>query len=147
MWLYFGSAFIISCTTLIIIAGRPIRESIRELWQFYLPWTVRHIDNVPFALSTFAMASYASLLTSLILSLITMVLYRPRTWCAYCPMGTLTQNLCEDNAKEEARKLAKAIARQQNQRERCPLGHLLCIDKYIKEIFISLNHKSLLRRR
>ncbi|MFR6361903.1 hypothetical protein [Amedibacterium intestinale] len=24
-----------------------------------------------------------------------MLLYRPRTWCAYCPMGTMTQTICK----------------------------------------------------
>ena len=24
-----------------------------------------------------------------------MVLYRPRTWCAFCPMGTMTQGICQ----------------------------------------------------
>ena len=24
-----------------------------------------------------------------------MVLYKPRTWCAFCPMGTMTQGICK----------------------------------------------------
>jgi len=31
------------------------------------------------------------MLTSTILGLITMVLFKPRSWCVYCPMGTITQ--------------------------------------------------------
>ena len=35
------------------------------------------------------------MLTSLLLGLIVMVLYKPRTWCAFCPMGTMTQGICK----------------------------------------------------
>lgn len=27
--------------------------------------------------------------------LMTMILYKPRSWCAYCPMGTMTQGICK----------------------------------------------------
>ena len=29
-----------------------------------------------------------------------MVLYKPRTWCAFCPMGTMTQGICKLKNKE-----------------------------------------------
>ena len=32
---------------------------------------------------------------SLLLGLIVMVLYKPRTWCTFCPMGTMTQSICK----------------------------------------------------
>ena len=32
---------------------------------------------------------------TLLLGLIVMVLYKPRTWCAFCPMGTMTQSICK----------------------------------------------------
>ena len=35
------------------------------------------------------------MLTSLLLGLILMVLYKPRSWCAFCPMGTMTQGICK----------------------------------------------------
>ena len=31
----------------------------------------------------------------MLLGLIVMVLYMPRTWCAFCPMGTMTQSICK----------------------------------------------------
>ena len=40
------------------------------------------------------------MLTSLLLGLIVMVLYKPRTWCAFCPMGTMTQGICKLKNKE-----------------------------------------------
>ena len=38
---------------------------------------------------------YSVMLTSTILGLITMVLFKPRSWCVYCPMGTMTQLICK----------------------------------------------------
>ena len=35
-----------------------------------------------------------------LLGLIVMVLYKPRTWCAFCPMGTMTQGICKLKDKE-----------------------------------------------
>ena len=39
--------------------------------------------------------AYSLMLTSLLLGLIVMVLYKPRTWCTFCPMGTMTQGICK----------------------------------------------------
>ena len=30
-----------------------------------------------------------------VLGLVTMVLFKPRSWCVYCPMGTMTQLICK----------------------------------------------------
>ena len=38
---------------------------------------------------------HSLMLTSLLLGLIVMVLYKPRTWCTFCPMGTMTQGICK----------------------------------------------------
>ena len=43
---------------------------------------------------------YSLMLTSLLLGLIVMVLYKPRTWCSFCPMGTMTQGICKLKNKE-----------------------------------------------
>ena len=48
----------------------------------------------------FSFGFYGLMLTSLLLGLIVMVLYKPRTWCAFCPMGTMTQGICKLKNKE-----------------------------------------------
>ena len=48
----------------------------------------------------FSFGFYSLMLTSLLLGLIVMVLYKPRTWCAFCPMGTMTQSICKLKNKE-----------------------------------------------
>ena len=35
------------------------------------------------------------MLTSTVLGLITMALFKTRSWCVYCPMGTMTQLICK----------------------------------------------------
>lgn len=42
-----------------------------------------------------AFGFYSVMLTSTVLGLITMVLFKPRSWCVYCPMGTMTQLICK----------------------------------------------------
>ena len=48
----------------------------------------------------FSFGFYSLMLTSPLLGLIVMVLYKPRTWCAFCPMGTMTQGICKLKNKE-----------------------------------------------
>ena len=31
---------------------------------------------------------------STILGIVTMLIYKPNSWCVYCPMGTMTQGIC-----------------------------------------------------
>mgnify|MGYP007109812247 CR=1 FL=1 len=42
----------------------------------------------------FAFGFYSIMLTSSILGIITLLLFKPRSWCVYCPMGTITQLIC-----------------------------------------------------
>ena len=49
----------------------------------------------------FAFGFYSIMLTSTLLGLITMVLFKPRSWCVYCPMGTMTQMICKTKARDE----------------------------------------------
>ena len=41
------------------------------------------------------------MMTSTVLGLITMIFFRPRTWCVYCPMGTMTQGICKLKHRKE----------------------------------------------
>lgn len=36
-----------------------------------------------------------------VLGFLTMVLFRPRSWCSYCPMGTMTQLICQLKHKND----------------------------------------------
>ena len=41
------------------------------------------------------------MLTSTIIGFAVTILFKPRTWCSFCPMGTMTQMICKLKAKEK----------------------------------------------
>ncbi|MFV0520461.1 MAG: 4Fe-4S binding protein [Lachnospirales bacterium] len=81
-------------STFKVFNGQELQQIITILWLFKLPWNWVDVSYVSPYIAQFAFGFYSVMLTSTILGLITMVLYRPRTWCVYCPMGTMTQGIC-----------------------------------------------------
>lgn len=71
-----------------------LKEIVTILWTFKVPWTFAYKGTViSDGIAQFAFGMYSIMLTSSILGFITMLLYRPRSWCTYCPMGTMTQGI------------------------------------------------------
>ena len=69
--------------------------------QAEAPWGWTYTaGTVADCVGQFSFGFYSLMLTSLLLGLIVMVLYKPRTWCAFCPMGTMTQGICMLKNKE-----------------------------------------------
>ncbi|RGX30405.1 4Fe-4S binding protein [Enterocloster asparagiformis] len=88
-------------TALVFQGARDLRQVVTLLWTFRLPWhQAYHITGLPLWVSQFAFGFYSVMLTSTILGLITMVLFKPRSWCVYCPMGTMTQMICKAKARD-----------------------------------------------
>jgi len=81
-------------TYLVAAGAASLREAIKLFWTFRVAGTVA--DWV----AQFSFGFYSLMLTSLLLGLIVMVLYKPRTWCAFCPMGTMTHGICKLKNKE-----------------------------------------------
>ena len=81
--------------TYLVFAGASLKEVVTLLWTFKLPWHWANTASVAPWVAQFAFGFYSVMLTSTVLGLITMVLFRPRTWCVYCPMGTMTQGICK----------------------------------------------------
>ncbi|GLC78907.1 4Fe-4S binding protein [Lacrimispora brassicae] len=77
-----------------VFAGAPLREAITLLWVFKLPWQWADVSMAVPWMAQFAFGFFGVMLTSTILGLATMILFRPRSWCVYCPMGTMTQEIC-----------------------------------------------------
>ena len=97
---FFVMFFQMLWSTYLVFAGaNSLKQVVTLLWTFKLPWqwayhgTVLH-DGV----AQFAFGFYSVMLTSTVLGLITMVLFKPRSWCVYCPMGTMTQLICKGKA-------------------------------------------------
>lgn len=83
-------------TYLVFQNAATLQEVVTILWTFKLPWNwaYHHNATAPW-MAQFAFGFYSVMLTSTILGLITMALYKPRSWCVYCPMGTMTQLICK----------------------------------------------------
>ena len=82
-------------------AFRSLQEFVTLFWTFQLPWHWAYSGNVAPATAQFAFGLYSLMLTSEIIALAAMLYYRPRAWCAFCPMGTLTQGICQIKCKSE----------------------------------------------
>lgn len=77
-----------------VFTGAPLQKTVTLLWVFKLPWQWPQVDMVAPWVAQFAYGFFGVMLTSTVLGLLTMVFFRPRSWCVYCPMGTMTQGIC-----------------------------------------------------
>ncbi|MBR3840607.1 MAG: 4Fe-4S binding protein [Erysipelotrichales bacterium] len=84
-------------TYLVFTGVNSLKEVVTILWTFKVPWSFASAtnSNIPLWMQQFGYGFYSVMLTSTILGLITMLLYKPRSWCVYCPMGTMTQTICK----------------------------------------------------
>ena len=83
--------------TYLVFAGvQNLRQAVTLLWTFKLPWYwAYHGTFFSPGVAQFAFGFYSVMLTSTTLGMMTMVLFKPRSWCVYCPMGTMTQLICK----------------------------------------------------
>lgn len=96
-------------STYLVFAGGSLRQAVTLLWIFQLPWQWSNTSSVSPWIAQFAFGFYGVMLTSTVLGLLTMMLFKPRSWCVYCPMGTMTQGICKwktqtKNVKRKNRK-------------------------------------------
>ena len=72
-----------------------LRQAVKLFWTFRVPWSFAYTPGlVPDWIAQYSFGFYSIMLTSTLIGLIVMALYRPRTWCSFCPMGTMTQLIC-----------------------------------------------------
>jgi polyferredoxin len=81
--------------TYLVFAGADLKQVVTLLWVFKLPWGWADVSMASPGAAQFAFGFYGVMLTSNVLGLITMILFKPRSWCVYCPMGTMTQGICK----------------------------------------------------
>ncbi len=86
-------------TYLVFAEVKTLGQFVTILWSFNLPWQFAYNGAVNPWIAQFSFGFYSIMLTSTILGLITMIFFKPRTWCVYCPMGTMTQLICKVKAK------------------------------------------------
>lgn len=80
-------------TYLVFTGTNGLKEVVTLLWSWKMPWQWVNTSFVSPWVAQFAFGFYSIMLTSTILGVITMLLYKPRSWCVYCPMGTATQGI------------------------------------------------------
>ena len=86
-------------TYLVYGGASSLSETVKLFWSFKVPWHWAYtVGTVPDWAAQFSFGFYSTMLTSALLGLAVMALYRPRTWCSFCPMGTMTQTICRFRA-------------------------------------------------
>ena len=89
-------------TYLVAAGAESLREALKLLWTIRVPWGWTYeAGTAPDWVAQFAFGFYSMMLTSTIIGLIVMALFKPRTWCTFCPMGTMTQMICKVKEKEK----------------------------------------------
>ena len=87
-------------TWLVGSGAESLSETIKLFWTFNVPWEWTYSAGmVPDWVAQYSFGFYGLMLTSLLLGLIMMLIFKPRTWCAFCPMGTMTQGICQLRAR------------------------------------------------
>ena len=88
-------------TWLVASGAGTLREAIKLLWIFRVPFGWAYsAGTVADWIAQYSFGFYSIMLTSTIIGLVVMALFKPRTWCTFCPMGTMTQLICKLKARQ-----------------------------------------------
>lgn len=99
---FFMSMFVVILfNTYLVFKDVKNLQEITILWTFKIPFDVLNNSNYSSWVYQFAFGFYSMMLTSTILGIVTMYFYKPKSWCVYCPMGTMTQLICKAKYKDE----------------------------------------------
>lgn len=83
-------------TYLVGAGAGSLREAIKLFWTIRVPWGWTYTAGTTADwVAQFSFGFYSLMLTSALIGLIVMVVFKPRTWCTFCPMGTMTQGICK----------------------------------------------------
>ena len=92
-------------TYLVFAGAQSLREVVKLIWTIKVPWNwAYHGTLFSDGVAQFAFGFYSIMLTSTILGFLTMIIFKPRSWCVYCPMGTMTQLICKAKTVTSSRK-------------------------------------------
>lgn len=95
-------ANMLAVTWLVLVGSQELGTTVQLLWTFRLPWHWAYPIAVDPGVAQFAFGFYGVMLTSTVIGLFAMVVFRPRSWCVFCPMGTMTQLISSARAKGPA---------------------------------------------
>ena len=117
MLTYFSLNFFMIClsTLMVFLDKRDPIEKVRFLIAFQLPWKMPNLLDVgimPDWIVHMGFRVYSMMFTTIIIGLLIGFLYKARTWCIICPMGTIssmalgkqnhavTRNIMNDSVQE-----------------------------------------------
>lgn len=90
------------CQTWLVFGGADLDQTLSLFSTFHFPWNWAYtINTTPAWVAQFAFSFYSLMLSSTLIGLVLMILYKPRTWCGFCPMGTMTQLICKLRHRKE----------------------------------------------
>jgi hypothetical protein len=96
--------------TYLVFAGADLKQTVTLFWTFKVPWHwAYHGTLFSEGVAQFAFGFYSLMLTSTLLGFIAMILFKPRSWCAFCPMGTMTQTICKIKSHNKEKKYVKEV--------------------------------------
>ena len=96
MVFFFAMFGIILYSTWLVAEGaHSLDEVATILWSIRVPWSWAYHGATDPWVAAFAFKLYGFMMTSEIIALAAMLYYKPRSWCVFCPMGTLTQIICK----------------------------------------------------
>ena len=96
--------------TYLVFAGADLKQTVTLFWTFKVPWHwAYHGTLFSEGIAQFAFGFYSMMLTSTLLGFIAMILFKPRSWCAFCPMGTMTQTICKIKSHKKEKKYVKEV--------------------------------------
>lgn len=95
-------ALMLAATYKVFSGTENLKSVVTILWSFKVPWGFAYPDtNLSPWIAQFAFGMYSIMATSTIIGFFVMFFFRPRTWCVFCPMGTMTQGICKLKHKEK----------------------------------------------
>lgn len=94
---FFTMFFNMIYQTYLVFGGvKNLSQTVKLIWMFKVPWAWAYTVKIPYDwVAQYSFGLYSTMLTSFTLGLISMRLYKPRTWCVFCPMGTMTHGICK----------------------------------------------------
>jgi len=92
---------VIYSTYLVFASAKNLSEVVTLFWTIDFAWNWAYTVKVEDWIAQFAFGFYSLMLTSMLIGIISMILFKPRSWCVFCPMGTMTQFICKLKAGEK----------------------------------------------
>ncbi|UKK78716.1 MULTISPECIES: 4Fe-4S binding protein [Segatella] len=101
VWFMFFFIEMVMLTVAVARGTDSLHETLLLLWTFDVPWHWAYPVSVEPWVAQFAFGLYGIMLTSLIVGVFLTIVFRPRTWCTFCPMGNMTQMICKVKNKKK----------------------------------------------